>query len=143
MRFHILIAASIGLAACGATEPELAGDAPETGQEAGQATGQATGPETGTSGVTSSNGAVRVGGGYRGNDDPCRRAGVTEVTAPFASSGEDLVACPVSFDGRPAFIQTTRAREVVRTSDWVVYSVPLFGDAPVNQFPSAPPVTGG
>lgn len=99
--------------------------------------------DTPTSGPTlSTRGDVRVGGGYRNPQDPCKRADVTALTAEFASPETDLVACPVDFDGRPAFIRATAAREATRTSEWVVYIIPLVGEAPVMQIPPAGPVTG-
>lgn len=127
MRFVFLCAPLVALAACAApttSEPPLTGDKPTSGP------------------TLSTSGPVRVGGGYRAPDDPCRRAGETELTAPFASDDTDLVACPVSFDGRPAFIQATSAREATRAGDWVVYIVPLVGAAPVAQMPAPGPVTG-
>jgi hypothetical protein len=134
MRYIAFLAGFAGLAACTETaptgEPPLTGDTPEVGQADTGASGPSAGP-------------LRIGGGYRAPDDACRRTGVTDLTAPFASSENDLVACPVDFEGRPAFIQGTKAREVTRTADWVVYSVPLFGEAPVAQIPVAPPITGG
>ncbi|MDF0602661.1 hypothetical protein P1J78_18130 [Psychromarinibacter sp. C21-152] len=70
---------------------------------------------------------LRFGTGYRGSDDPCVRVGETALTAPYVSQDEDLVGCPVDFDGRPAFQIKTGGREVTRTADWVIYRVPLLG----------------
>ncbi|MEL7114165.1 MAG: hypothetical protein AAGP08_01010 [Pseudomonadota bacterium] len=126
MRPIVLSAGIFALAACATTgEPELTGDSPTDGP------------------TPAATGDVRVGGGYRGADDPCRRAGATALTEPFISTETDLVACPVDFDGRPAFIQSTSAREATRTPEWVIYNVPLFGAAPVGEVPVVPPATGG
>jgi len=70
---------------------------------------------------------VRVGLGYRGSDDPCRRVGATDFTQPYINRDEDLVGCPVEFDGRPEFQMKTGGREVTRTDEWVLYRVPLLG----------------
>jgi len=88
------------------------------------------------------NGDLRLGSGYRGGDDPCVRVGQTEFTAPYLRSDEDLVGCPIAFDGRPDFIRGLDAREAVRTEDWVVYTVPL-GNAAVTEFGIPTPITGG
>jgi hypothetical protein len=137
MRNFVLFAGLASLSACGIAgqleqgtadsptgEPELVGDAPIA---------DVTQPRPGP---------LRLGGGYRGVDDPCRRAGASQVTAPFRSAQNDLVACPIEFSGRPRFIQATNAREVTRTQDWVVYSVPLVGEALNPQIPPTPPITG-
>ncbi len=86
---------------------------------------------------------LRLGAGYRGSDDPCVRVGSSEAVAGFVSQESDLVGCPLDFEGRPAFIKATLAREVTRTDEWVVYSVPLFGAIPTSELPSTPPITGG
>ena len=86
---------------------------------------------------------LRLGSGYRGSDDPCVRVGNSEAVAGFMSPEADLVACPIDFEGRPKFIQDNLAREVMRTSAYVVYSVPLFGAIPTSEVPSTPPLTGG
>ena len=124
MRALFLIPCLLGLAACATPEPELTGDDPVAGPTA------------------ASSGGLRLGNGYRAADDQCRRAGVTELTAPFASTESDLVACPIDFEGRPAFIRATSAREVTRTAEYVVYTVPLIGNAPVTNIPVTPAITG-
>ena len=70
---------------------------------------------------------VRTGLGYRGSDDPCRRVGMTDFTAPYITREEDLVGCPIDFEGRPDFQIKTGGREVTRTDEWVIYRVPLLG----------------
>ncbi len=70
---------------------------------------------------------VSLGLGYRGSDDPCRRVGVTDLTEPYYNIEEDLVGCPIDFDGRPMFQIKTGGREVTRTEEWVIYRVPLLG----------------
>ncbi len=70
---------------------------------------------------------IAVGMGYRGSDDPCRRVGKSRFTEPYITRDEDLVACPVTFEGRPAFQTKTGGREVTRTDEWVIYRVPLLG----------------
>lgn len=70
---------------------------------------------------------VAVGTGYRGAEDPCRRVGATRFTKPYINRDEDLVGCPVGFEGRPAFQKNTGGREVTRTDEWVIYRVPLLG----------------
>lgn len=152
MRVFVFSFGLVALSACAtSTEPELTGDTPVVGPppsaaEARPGTPEAPNVETPDPEVTASlppAGALSIGGGYRGVNDQCRRTGVTPVTAPFADRDSDLVACPIDFSGRPAFIQGTNSREVTRTSDWVVYSVPLFGEAPVNTFAAPPAITGG
>lgn len=69
---------------------------------------------------------LRLGGGYRGLDDPCVRVGQTDFTAPLLREDADLVGCPIDFEGRPAFQTGTGGREVGRTDAWVLYSVPLL-----------------
>ena len=71
---------------------------------------------------------LRFGMGYRGTDDPCRRVGATRYTAPYINRDEDLVGCPVDFEGRPEFQERLGGREVTRTDDWVIYRVPLTGE---------------
>lgn len=57
---------------------------------------------------------------------------------------QDLVGCPVDFEGRPAFIKANDAVETTRTEQWVIYSVPLQGTPPVDvPLPLTGPVTGG
>ena len=126
MRNFVVLMGLGALVACATPgEPELTGDSPTDAPTAARS------------------GSLKLGGGYRGADDPCRRTGVTALTEPFASRENALVACPVDFEGRPAFIQATVAREVTRTDEYVVYSVPLFGAAPVTEVPTTPPITGG
>ena len=93
-------------------------------------------PEGANTSVGSSD--VRLGNGYRGADDPCRRAGSTSYTAPMLRSDADLVACPLDFNGRPAFQRTTGASEMGRTSDYVLYSVPLLGSTLSAPSPTPP-----
>lgn len=116
MRWTLLVLSLGGLAACGGSgEPRLVGNAD---------------PQ------------LRFGGGYRSAEDPCKRVGQTPFVERFFRADEDLVGCPLDFDGRAAFIQGTSAREVTRTGEWVIYTVPLFGSAPVSNIPAAPPITG-
>ncbi|MEM6324397.1 MAG: hypothetical protein AAF748_11960 [Pseudomonadota bacterium] len=73
---------------------------------------------------------VAIGSGYRASEDPCRRVGATSLTEPFITSTDDLVGCPIDFEGRPEFQTKTGGREVTRTEDWVIYRVPLVGEGP-------------
>lgn len=75
---------------------------------------------------------VVVGAGYRASDDQCRRVGASSITEPYITAEEDLVGCPIDFDGRPEFAIKTGGREVTRTEDWVIYRVPLVGEAPTT-----------
>ena len=99
-----------------------------------------TEPSSSAEANTTPNSDIRLGNGYRGADDPCRRAGSTEYTAPMLRADADLVACPIDFEGRPAFQRTTGASEMGRTSEYVLYSVPLLGStlATPSQTPPAP-----
>ena len=98
-------------------------------------------PIAGPTGASSN--ALSVGSGYRGEDDPCKRVGRSPVTETFLSSDADLVGCPIDFEGRSDFIRSLHATEATRTDEWVVYSVPLIGDASMSGIPTTPPITGG
>lgn len=118
MRKTLILISLLGLTACGGRlggEPRLVNDEPQ----------------------------LRIGGSYRSGDDPCKRVGNTTFTERFVRADEDLVGCPVDYEGRAGFIQATGAREATRTEEWVLYSVPLFGAAPVSNLPATPPTTGG
>jgi len=158
MRTIFLIPCLVGLAACSSSEPMFsnagnssaaapASAAPATAPTPEAATAATPAPTPAAAPaatvVPASTGGLRLGSGYRAPNDSCRRAGVNDVTASFSSTQSDLVACPISFAGRPAFIKATFAREVVRAGDYVVYTVPLFGAAPVTNIPNTPPITGG
>jgi len=113
-----LLIVATGLAACG---PRVTAPLPAPSEPAPQV---AAGPGDGSD--------LRLGGGYRGADDPCVRVGQSDFTAPMLREDADLVGCPIDFDKRPAFQRGTNAREVGRTAAWVLYSVPLLSaDAPV------------
>jgi len=43
-----------------------------------------------------------------------------------------LGGCPIAFGGGPEFAAKTGGREVTRTEDWVIYRVPLVGEAPTT-----------
>ena len=101
MRKMILLGLFAGLAAC-ATTPADDTAAPAPTAPAATAEPAETAPAAPTGTAVATDG-LRLGNGYRGNTDPCRRAGRTDFTAPHIVSDADLVACPVDFAGRGIF----------------------------------------
>lgn len=64
------------------------------------------------------------GGGYRSDDDLCRRLGESPETAEYLDHTADLVGCPEELTDLAAFEAETGAMEVFRQDGYVVYSVP-------------------
>lgn len=67
---------------------------------------------------------LRILGGYRGDDDPCRRFGETAATADWLDDAADLVGCPVGDAGIADLQDRMKARIIGDLPGWVMLSVP-------------------
>lgn len=67
---------------------------------------------------------LRIMGGYRGHDDPCRRFGESAATADWLDDSADLVGCPVGDAGIADLQDSYKARIIGDLPGWVMLSVP-------------------
>jgi hypothetical protein len=67
---------------------------------------------------------LRIMGGYRGHDDPCRRFGESAATADWLDDAADLVGCPTGDDGIADLQDRYKARIIGDLPGWVMLSVP-------------------
>jgi len=70
-------------------------------------------------------GEFPLGMGFRTKDDPCRFTGASELTQEHITRESNLVSCPIDYAGRGRFAIDSDAIERVRTSEYVVYTVPI------------------
>ena len=94
MRFALLPALALGLAACAPEPAPLTSDLPFFGD------------------------------GYRFKGDACRNLGESPATAEYLDHTADLVGCPEDLENLGVFVIDYNAQEVARQDGYVIYSIP-------------------